>query len=309
MIDSFSGKTCLIFVSVFLFATLNLLRFRTSPTFSFRRRPAACEPLDGIQTGKVVGYEPYFVPDAGCLRAVDAAVARACLRGRTIWFVGNSVARGFAFELATRVYGAEVVDRVLQKFLCEDRLLPCSIYSSPEVDIRFFWVQTFSPDSSHYSYPDRCTSRNQDECLGEMFVASKPRDILAFLIGHDDAVHAGSSGPAAIDTHVRADALKWKASLSKNWHGEFNNIFRIRASPLSDESLGGDDTMTNFNIPIVNAAADSAFDDAPWHTIDQYGINMAAERRSVYYQDHIHFAGNLSYVPSIVILNSVCDNF
>jgi hypothetical protein len=61
------------------------------------------------QPGKWVERAPYFIPDK-CkgIQAFDVEDTKKCMSGRTLYVIGNSVARQSAFELISMLGGADV---------------------------------------------------------------------------------------------------------------------------------------------------------------------------------------------------------
>lgn len=71
-------------------------------------------PNTGVWTEK----EPHWIPQGCSIRAFNQSMAAKCLRGKTVYVIGSSIARNYAFELA-QLLGAKEMSRTDQKDKCQ----------------------------------------------------------------------------------------------------------------------------------------------------------------------------------------------
>lgn len=264
--------------------------------------------------GVVGRTPPYFTPRDCAVTAWTGESAARCLAGRNVYVFGNSVARGFVYRAAEDFADATPVDRQRQKEACDkaadDRpdyscVIPLPANGSA---LRFTWLQTFEHNPPGMP-GDRCVPKwRNSECLVPLLHDSKPGDLLIFYLGLHLAIHRRdvltANATFDFEAYVRATMAQWRATVGSAWHGNPWDVFRVRVAPLHESTMG---QGFNAAVEALNVAADSAFHDAGWSVIDQWGINQG---QLSLYDDHVHFfekdGGPLSRAFWNVLLSSAC---
>ena len=151
-------------------------------------QPLLSGPLNASQP-------PYFFPTQCALRAWSPAAAQRCLRGRRIFILGNSIARGFGFELLASFFEGPVVQRKDQKGECQpsctiplvwnDIASFASNKDEANMSVEFSWTQRLGPNMpwcpNHF---DPCEApKEPKECVGEELRGSRPGDLLIIYVG------------------------------------------------------------------------------------------------------------------------------
>ena len=277
-----------------------------------------CACLQHLRGNVTPDLPPFFSPhDAVCsLRHWEAPAARLCLRSRRIYIVGNSVARGFAFEAVGRFggHGDAAMDRKRQIELCDKTTdsmctlpLENNLNGAFRSVVRFHWLQAF--DFVPPGMPgDACqTAKNKTRgCLQRILADSAPGDLFIFYMGLHQAIHRGDvlakNSSFDYDSFLRDGARNFRESVELAWHGRPADVFHVRVAPAKPGSSPALDVAMGV-LPKVNAFEDAAFTGAGWSTVDQAGINDGQFRL---YSDHVHFPGTLSRITWNVILSAAC---
>ena len=266
-----------------------------------------CGCLASLQ-GDVSRRPPYFVPKrARCeVRHWDGAAAAGCLRGKRVFIIGNSIARGFFFE-ALAVYGgkgATAASRDDQKATCSKKSIgydaSCSARIA-EADIQFKWFETLSHVVPGVPAEDSCYVKGKTrDCVVRMLNTSVPGDLFIFFLGMHLAYHwddALAHMPVQdYRAYIRSSAQEWVETVRQAWHGHPADVFRPRITP-AQRPWGP-------RVPAVNTLLDEAFENTGWSVVDSWGMNKGSEKK--YYADGLHFPGPLSRAFWNVVLTSFC---
>ena len=146
-------------------------------------------PYEGV----VRASDPPFFHASSCRAfAFSAEQAHACLAGRRVFIIGNSVGRGYAFELRAMLARAAAASREEQKEQCakappeeRDGHSQSCVFDAANVSVHYLWRQYLSeePPWKPGGEGDFCTSTPIRECYGRFFEASREGDILIFQQG------------------------------------------------------------------------------------------------------------------------------
>jgi hypothetical protein len=261
------------------------------------------------------------IDNGRCVTIFNRSSGRDCLFFRRIFVLGNSIARGFAFE-AESMFGDldQTVERHRQIDLCDKAQLhelgptgmaSCVLYINPVTQIRYTWLQYFDDAGPLTEVKDACTGSGRvptGVCLQELLLGSQPGDVLLFYMGlHYAAYWAGlAESGKDVDSWFMSSATTWRASVAAHWHGRSEDVFRIRlASHANQDPNSVNRTTRVFNyVPHINLLMDEIFENTNWKVIDQWAINAG---ETGLYQDSVHFQGPLSQATWHVLLSQLCD--
>lgn len=232
---------------------------------------------------------------------------------------GNSIARGFAYELSAMARGSSVTPRMAQKDACESSnraYASCTLTLAPRSGplIHVSYLQLFdTPAPSGMPagvHTDACAAAghgNTRECVRTLLTGVQDDDVLVFYVGLHYALHALDVAAVAPDfdllAHFIHDAKAFREALLSEWHGSPSNIFRVRIAPprVGEERF----IKVTQDIIRMNTAADEIFADTNWSVIDQASLNSGNEK---FYTDSIHFQGPLSALTMNVMLSTLCGD-
>jgi hypothetical protein len=271
---------------------------------------------------------PFFFPspDVCALKAYNHSEGRACLSGRKVYVLGNSIARGFQFELLAMYGDAEAgaVSRTEQKIFCQSAWeangQPCTLQLSADSPVRYWDMHLFMADDAlDIRDPCRLGYASTLDCLEFVLADSAPGDILVFYLGGSyakyryDLKRSELNSSEAWEEWLELSAQHFKGALNEAWKGEARDVFHVRLAHIQQWFAHWNPTQAMLDnqkvfmdtIPLVNRVLDRAFEDAPWSVVDQWGIN---EGRDEEYTDEVHFQGLLSRVFWHVVLSSVCGS-
>ena len=258
-----------------------------------------------------------------CVFVYDRDAGRTCLASRTVFVLGNSIARGFAFE-ADSMFGerGQTVERNQQKEFCDKAQLhdfphggmaSCVISLGLNTQIRYTWMQFFD-DMGPRMDGDACTGAGlmpARRCLERILDSSKPGDILLFYMGLHYAFswlgHLEAQPPFPVDSWLIKSSNSWKESILSLWKGRHEDVFRVRlADHANADPTKASGTARVFDhVPHINDIMDMTFADMKWGVINQWAINQGQQKL---YQDPVHFQGPLSQATWHVLLSSLCGN-
>lgn len=281
---------------------------------------------------------PYFIPKyCPTPHRFDEASSQRCLKNRTVYVMGNSIARQFLFN-TVEILGGEAVDREDQKRYCpkiETNWDSNSCHKEYK-DVRFKFlffrymdgffykdrggfpfltkVDTYNtapnklplhpndvtPPANHI-LADNCIHEDTKTCLKNFFHDAKKDDILLFSLGFGYCEQASDS--IDYEAWLRASASAFRSNLQEVFPGvvfRINNpqVHSFRNFPHIDACLRKVDRH------LWEIWHPSTFpEDRAWYHIDQYNINKG---RPALYNDGLHFIGNLSRATIQQVLNQLC---
>jgi hypothetical protein len=301
-------------------------------------RSCAAQPL--LSGAFNASQPPYFFPEQCELRAWGPDAARRCLQGRRVFILGNSIARGLAFEALSGFFDGPTVLRQDQKAECQPSCTVPLGQAEANISVDFVWTQRLGPAFAWCTrYPEPCYPRAPAECLGDTLSGSRPGDVLITYLGLYYASLwadwelvqrtgktlsceggnadfreglAAVADEEALEQATAADLEHWVGAVQGAWGGLPEHVFRVRLAPLGDYWGTG---KWAHRVEWLNGLFDAAAQDAQWSTVDQYGINQGPEwdydeGRPVippHYADHVHFPGVLSAVTWEVVLSQLCE--
>lgn len=311
-------------------------------------RPQSCARLGNMSDGELLDVPPFYSSPHCTLQSLTINDSIECLTGRTVYVIGNSVARGIAFELALAVGSKGLPDnRTDQKRMCSARRpVDCKIPTIAGIDVEYLPMFAADAPRSVEHIPDCAASPlgsgpggRTKECLCKRLSSSRNGDVLIFGHGLGEAsliymwasndIHDQYKPPYSLREEWGAEyptatwATDFKAWLNRSavtwidvvdtcWHGALRDVYRLRTPPLLLSIAHGafHDGTQNFT-PAVNAAFDSAWASQPWGVIDTWSVNSVAVASKKYwhlYQDIVHHAGRLSQIAVEAVLSDLCPH-
>lgn len=286
-------------------------------------------------------HAPFLTTPHCPLYAHSKATVAQCLEGRRIYVVGNSIGRGFMFQLGAMMGGGGgeegggdettggsgdplLPNRTQQKLLCAREKYasdePCPLFPPSTTPGKppaegFWWMQQLFDENMAQMPPDPCIESGKfagrGECMAHVFKDSKPGDVLLFYLGLHYALHQGDMGVGlaakglTFEQFFNTSLHAWKGHLAGGWKGRGEDIFRVRLANIKERAGDGRQSTAIGAIPGLNRMMDEVFSETPWSVVDQWGINHGRER---FYNDHVHFSGPLSEATWHVILSSLCGS-
>ena len=283
---------------------------------------------------------PYFIPN-NCPppHVYNEDAAERCLKNRTVYVMGNSIARQFLFNIVESL-GGDRVDRENQKKMCPkletnwDANSCHKEYKGVQFKYLFFrYMDGFFytdrggfpflttqeshinatgglPETPNNVFPpanhilaDSCLEQDTKTCLKNFFHDATKDDILIFSLGF--AYCEQRTAAVDYEAWLRASASAFRANINHVFPG---TIFRVNNPEVH--------MFKNFpNIESCLRTMDkhlweiwhpSTFtDDMRWYHIDQYNINKG---RTELYNDGLHFIGPLSHATVHQVLNQMCPD-
>lgn len=284
--------------------------------------------------GTWVNHPPYWIPhNCKQIQTFGETETKRCMRGRTLYVIGNSVPRQMAFGMI-ELLGGGSVKREGQRDICpkHETFWGDSCHSEfANVKIRFLHLQfmdgynysdrggfpfllnqsNLSPlpmsphealdksDENKFWEEDNCFTHPVRSCLQTFFNESKSDDILIFSIG----MTYMNLGNKIIDMRswIRSSASAFRSHLSATFHG---HIFRFTGSQARNHMAHFTPWMKEVDEILWELwRPGSEADSSMWYTIDQWAINRD---RDHLYNDHLHFVGPLTAATLYQVLNIVC---
>jgi hypothetical protein len=276
---------------------------------------------------------PFWRPDPvaqpGCdVRAFDGDNVETCLANRTVFVMGNSVGRGYFFELPAMLTHTAAPDRGWQKEECTkvpgdagDMWLGVSCANEvPSLGMHgdFLWWQWFwtpPPFVGHdHLFADNCADAGSPgACYARFLENATERDYLVFSSGLILSEQYSKLAPLGFWYNVSADG----ANVSWPWLEE--SVTRFAAAltapgltripvrhmlyATTTEVIGGDNVnavthvLNRVVVPILQAAGIGIVDQ---RTINEGHANLYGEN------DATHFPGVLSQAFWHVALSQLC---
>jgi len=205
---------------------------------------------------------PYFFPEQCSLHTWNSASAQRCLQGRRIFILGNSIARGLAFEAFSSFFDGPKVLREDQKEECQPSCTVPLGQAEANVSVDFVWTQRLGPAAPWCTrYPEPCYPKAPDECLRDTFLGSRPGDVLITYVGlyypslwadwdnlkmtgmtlscEDGNVDfreglAALADEDAFELATATDLEHWVDAVQGAWGGLPEHVFRVRLAPLGN---------------------------------------------------------------------------
>ena len=312
---------------------------------SLSGRPQSCARLGNMSDGELLDVPPFYIPPHCALQSLTFNDSVECLTGRKVYVLGNSVARGIAFELALAVGSKGLPgNRTDQKRMCGvGRPVDCKLPTVTGIDVEYLPMFAADAPRSVEHIPDCAASLlgtgpggRTRQCLCKRLSSSRKGDVLIFGHGLGEAsliymwgsndIHDqykpyslreewGTQYPTAtwatdFKAWLNRSANTWIDVVTTCWHGAPHDVYRLRTPPLLLSVPHGafHDGTQNFT-PVVNSAFDSAWASQPWGVIDTWGVNSVAVASQKYwhlYQDIVHHAGRLSQIAVEAVLSDLC---
>jgi hypothetical protein len=306
---------CLAIVTVGALAP-SLLLGPAAPQPAIRAAPSAldCASHTLLSGPLNASQPPYFFPSQCALREWSPAAAQRCLKGRRIFILGNSIARGFGFELLGSYYGGPIVQRADQKGECQPSCTIPLVWNDiasfaaaregANMSVEFTWTQRLGPNlpwcNSHFEpLPQGAQGARGVRSRGtELLAPRRPADPLRGPAVPADLVRLGRSAAHWQDhCHLRdanadyrekyaamseldleqattADMQHFVEAVDKGWRGLPEHVFRVRLAPVGDYWDSG---VWAHRVSWFNGLFDAAVKGKRWGTVDQYGINQGSE--------------------------------
>jgi hypothetical protein len=273
-------------------------------TLDCASQPLLSGPLNASQP-------PYFFPTQCALRAWSPAAAQDCLRGRRIFILGNSIARGFGFELLASFFEGPIVQRKDQKGECKPSCTIPLVWNAMDsfatnkdetnMSVELSWTQRLGPHmpwcDKHF---DPCLPREPKQCLQDELSGSRPGDLLVTYMGLQypyiwadwDAVQRtgktltceganadyreafAAMSDDDFEQATVADLEHWVDAVESAWGGLPEHVFRVRLAPVGDYWASG---KWAHRVAWLNGLFDTAVQGKQWGTVDQYGINQGPQ--------------------------------
>ena len=244
---------------------------------------------------------PYFFPKGCAIYGRNATQARACLAGRRIFVLGNSVARAYVFELPTVLDAGGREDRAEQKRTCSkmasrgtqaQHATSCALDFVGGGRVSFLWRQVLgevAPDFPIAAEGEFCFNVTARECHAAFFDGSRPGDVLLITQGllyaryPKQTLGAAIPGrdvlPPDIDATLARDANVLVSHVRELFRG--SHIIAVNTAPMVKRSY--EDTFvdewplgTNARAQLINARLKRVWDEQGWPVIDQRAMNVIA---------------------------------
>lgn len=287
------------------------------------------------QHGTWIDQEPYWIMNNCPSQKFGKTSTVQCMKGRTFYVIGNSVARQAAFQLIDMLGGGSV-KREGQRDLCpkHETFWGANCHDEFEgVKIRFLHVQwmdgfnykdrggfpfiknleTDYDYSGDYELPNTpaevkgapdfweaggCENVPMEECLITFFNGSTKDDVLLFNVGTSYSVPSDVIDMAA---WLRSSVAAFRANVASTFSG---HVFRQSSAQFLGYLQARTELMRAADKAIWELMRPaSSKEGRMWYTIDQWAIN---KDRDNLYNDHIHYVGPLSYATVHQMLNTLC---
>mmetsp|Transcript_11682 Transcript_11682/g.12599 ORF Transcript_11682/g.12599 Transcript_11682/m.12599 type:complete len:491 (+) Transcript_11682:114-1586(+) len=318
----------------FVFIVLIQVIFCWNGSYSFRADD--CHRLFPSAGGTWLDLPPYWIPNCrqNETRVFDHRATAKCLKGRTVYAMGNSVGRQSLFGILEMLGGA-TVKRENQRDLCEKHETYWGDSCHNEyagVKLKYLFLQYI--DGFNYSdrggFPylteidkydrfhlpdtvndatgvetvwpiDGCVQINMRHCLERFFQNATSNDIVIMTFGLPYAVQ---SDMIDFTSWLSASAASFRANLMAVFPGK---IFRFTSAQMYKHLTPLTDIVHRFDHEVLWPlwAPGSEPEEKQWYTIDQWAINKDRHR---FYNDHIHFNGPLTHAMLHQVLNLLCPD-
>lgn len=242
---------------------------------------------------------PYFFPKGCALHARTAAQARACLAGRRIFVLGNSVARAYVFELPAVLDAGGREQRAEQKRSCSkvsngdqaQHANSCSLDLVDGVRAAFLWRQVFgevAPGFPIAAEGEFCYGMPARDCHAAFFNGSRAGDVLLITQGLLYARYPmetlgfgipSTALPPAADAALVRDAGILVSHVRELFRG--THVIAVNTAPMVRRSYEGvfvDEwpSGTNARAKLLNARLKRVWEAERWPVIDQATMNAIA---------------------------------
>lgn len=287
----------------------------------------------------------HYAPHGGCkILELPAAppfspAVTSCLKSRRVTILGNSVARGLAFELNALTGGAAPLSREQQKAVCPKVRLEKEVHADAaegcvltqpglNLTVSFHWFLYFDnptlstlgiTDDSYPASPpntwelDICGRTETSACLNDVGVNadSSPEDVLLFNFG----IVYGSWMPILAENYTGVGLEAWWLlqvrlfSESLKASGFRGRVVYVNQNPLrTDKSKSGNPDL------VVHDQRIARFNEVvmPWMIAETNWVvlDVASVARPVVYTplyaDVVHIPGHLSRVVWHIIAGALC---
>jgi len=288
--------------------------------------------------GEWLDFPPYWIPKNCYMRkdinVFDEESTQRCLKGRTVYTIGNSVARQMLFGLV-QMLGGEYVKRSDQRDLCPKHETTWSDSCHEEyanVKLKYLFIQfidgfnytdlggfPYIKNSSNFTklpstpqeiadingedlkfwIDDNCIMHQMKSCLQNFFRNATKNDILIFSAGMSYALDWKQSN-IDIENWLRHSALQFHEYIKAIFPGK---VFRFTNSQTRDTISVKFSDRTPYLKAVDEVLWDVWKDEKEWYTISQWSIN---EGRDHLYNDHVHWNGPLTFATLHQVLNTIC---
>lgn len=280
--------------------------------------------------GKWYESPPYWEPDNCKTQYFNKDATRRCLRDRTVYVVGSTIARQFAFHTA-ELLGAPHANRTRQLHICPKHDLSWNgcVQEHQGIKVKYLYlpyidgfnythrggfpyyinndervkIQANSPLDLQpwWQYPtDVCTHANSTlQCLQRFFHGSSSQDVLIFNVGLTYGYNLPNK-EIDIFAWLTASATAFKSHLKQVFAG---HVFRVTMSQLTRRLSNHSPLLQEVDELLYNLWKPSHGESNPWYNIDQWAIN---KDRDHMYVDRIHYPGNLSFATLYQVLSVLC---
>ena len=288
--------------------------------------------------GDWLDYPPYWIPKncymAKKINVFDEESTQRCMSGRTVYTIGNSVARQMLFGLV-QMLGGEYVKRSDQRDLCPKHETTWSDSCHEEyanVKLKYLFIQFIDgfnyTDRGGFPYiknksnftklpsspqetaeingenlkfwiDDNCINYAMKSCLQNFFHNATKNDILIFSAGMSYAFEWENSN-IDFENWLRKSASMFHEYIKAIFPGK---VFRFTNSQTRDTISVKFSDRTPFLKAVDEVLWDVWKDEKEWYTISQWAIN---EGRDHLYNDHVHWNGPLTFATLHQVLNTIC---
>jgi hypothetical protein len=230
---------------------------------------------------------------------------RKCFSSRTVYFLGNSIARHFAFGLA-EIFGNPPVSRENQKSLCPKSNLggtiTCSIPLNEQTNIVSSWFLYFDGHVEvNSSYPqweyDVCASQSTLTCLKSIIPPNAhENDVLITNIGIIYLMYQNYPFKFDEENFRVSAALRFIENVKKIFSGK---VILMDVSPMRGSYLARAQVYNHQIIRTILKHTD-------WYVYDSYSVNRDLTW-SKFYIDEFHFPGNLTLFGLSMMSKMLCS--
>lgn len=285
--------------------------------------------------GTWLGRAPWWKVKGCATRAFDGDATAQCLSNKTLYIIGISTARQFAFSIM-QTMGAEEITRQAQKALCalnSQHWEPTCRQEYRGVKIKFLFLSYmdgfdyshrggfpyhFKPPigAHHHSNFNEAIGNATDEvalhphdgcsmfktvrlCLQNFYANSSNNDVTIFQMGLGQ--FSETSKVVDLDAWLRDSAVAFRAHITATFRGQAAFFIALSQQHHDWEHRSANLERGNQILAPIFNRTQSTF--IQWFTIDQWAINRG---RQALYNDRIHFAGKLTDASVQQILNALC---
>lgn len=261
--------------------------------------------------------------DPGAARSAAMTALTTCLANRRVFVWGNSVSRGFAFELPTLIDGAPTVSREEQKELCEklgeQTNERCTNFVGSNTTVSFRWInfmdiRPFQPAPSRpplpeflgpmEPMPDSCGNVEPRICFGRALRNATDNDVLLVNMGYSYGLMDPNSIPARElgdwrRSHVRAFIANVRAVFS-------GTVVYMNTPPFFASGSSG--AWNNARLVLWSEIVMPLFlAESDWLVFDMWSVASDFVGTNLY-ADAVHMPGRLTQIGWAFLQQMLCPS-